>query len=490
MSDPTSSGAVAPPGAATVPPPSPAPAGPATAPPATAPQGPPRPRRWGWPLSQPRRVVTTRPGRLRVLSAVLCLLSLFSGALTAWQVSARSSAADRVVTQGGDLSAKAAEIYRLLADADAAVATGFLSGRQEPRELRAQFDDDVAEASRLLARTAAKTTESAPAAGEIRALNAKLPYYSAEVESARANNRQGLPLGVAYLRAANDTMRDELLPTAKRLYDVETRQLNEDYGDARAWPWAALALSVVSLVALCWCQVREFRRTNRVFNRGLLTASVCCAVTLVWMAAGHGAARSELGSSDRHGAASIRVLNEARIAALQARGDENLTLVARGAVVTKRGMDAYEEGHRQQIERLVGKRTASTGSAAAEPDSVLGRAAALADDEDGREPVAAATRKTHEWRERHRDVRSADQAGEHQRAVDLLLSDGHGPQGSFKAVDGALQRALKSERKEFTRAAEDGADAFTALVPGAVVLGLLAAGGAVVGVGRRLSEYQ
>ncbi|GAA3063737.1 hypothetical protein GCM10020000_53990 [Streptomyces olivoverticillatus] len=93
------------------------------------------------------------------------------------------------------------------------------------------------------------------------------------METARANNRQGLPLGGAYLRYASDRMREELLPAARALYETETGRLGHDYDDAESWPWAALATGVVALGALGWAQRRNYLRTNRVFNHGLLTAT-------------------------------------------------------------------------------------------------------------------------------------------------------------------------------------------------------------------------
>jgi hypothetical protein len=60
----------------------------------------------------------------------------------------------------------------------------------------------------------------------------------------------------------------------------------------------------------------------------------------------------------------------------------------------------------------------------------------------------------------------------------------------FDKVDESLDDALKHEQREFTAAAEDGRGAFTGLQLGAAVLAVLAAAGALLGIGRRLSEYR
>ncbi|MFE0316203.1 hypothetical protein ACFW05_08620, partial [Streptomyces albogriseolus] len=60
----------------------------------------------------------------------------------------------------------------------------------------------------------------------------------------------------------------------------------------------------------------------------------------------------------------------------------------------------------------------------------------------------------------------------------------------FDAVDKNLATALEHEEAEFATAAGDGLDALTGLPAGAAVLAVLGAAGAVLGIGRRLSEYR
>lgn len=460
------------------------------------------PRRAAWRegVERARAAATTEPGRLRVIGALLAALVVAFGAVTAWQVSGRQTAADAVAEHSQPLSADAANIYRSLADADTTAASAFLAGGQEPTEVRRRYEEDIDRASKLLVRAAANTDGSATAREEIRRINELLPVYTGLVESARANNRQGLPLGGAYLRYANDTMRGKLLPAAGRLYQAETARLGEDYEAATSWPWAAIGTGVVALAALGWAQRRDFLRTNRVFNRGLLASAAASAVVLLWLAVGHGLARAALTDSDEHGAKSLHVLNEARIDSLRARGDENLTLVARGAVVVdedgeNQGKDAYEVGYAEEMSGLIGDDGADAGSiaggkAGAAPGSLLARARDLADDGAGRAPVDEAVTRVREWQVRHKSARAADDAGNYNDAQAKVIG-GEGSTGeSFDQVDALLAKALDHEQREFKRAADDGRGALTGLAPGAGVLALLGAAAALLGIGRRLSEYR
>src|SRR5581483_7133204 len=83
----------------------------------------------------------TVPGRLRSVGALLALLVLVFGALTAWQVSGRATASADVVNHSAPLSDGAAQLYRSLADADTAAATGFLQAGQETAAVRTRYND-------------------------------------------------------------------------------------------------------------------------------------------------------------------------------------------------------------------------------------------------------------------------------------------------------------------------------------------------------------
>ncbi|MEU6080781.1 hypothetical protein [Streptomyces sp. NPDC047108] len=467
------------------------------------PQPPPPARRTAWSegVDRLRAAATTEPGKLRIIGAVLAALVVLFGATTAWQVSERADAAESVARRSQPLSADAASIYRSLADADTTAAEGFLTGGQWPREVRERYERDIGTASALLVQAAAASDPSDPAGRHVRTLNAQLPVYTGLIEQARANGLQGLPLGGAYLRHANERMRSELLPAARALYDAETDRLGSDYDDAEAGPWLALGSGVVALTALVWAQRRDYRRTNRVFNPGLVAAGAASAVVLLWLATAHTLAWSGLTTSYEDGARSLRVLNEARITSLQARGDESLTLVARGAVLNGDGQDFYEAGYRSAMNRLAGTGDGGGPGGDGEGDGkggkagtgrpvLLGTAASLADDREGSAPVAACADAVRDWRSLHREARETDDNGEYENALRKVIGAGDTTGRHFDRIDASLQQAMAHEQREFAHAAGDGRSALTGLPPGAVALALLGGAGAVLGIGRRLSEYR
>ncbi|MFJ3339011.1 hypothetical protein [Streptomyces sp. NPDC086766] len=459
--------------------------GPSPVPPAPVPPGPPGPPRrtaFAEGVDRLRAAATTEPGRLRVIGAVLALLVVAFGAVTAWQTTDRATAADDVLHSSQPLSSDAADIYRSLADANTMATSGYLAGLQETTATRERYENDVRTAAAKLVTAAANSDPGSPSAATITRLNELLPRYKGLVESARANNRQGFPVGGAYLRTANDTMQNQMLPAAEDLYQKENQRLSADYADATPYPWAAIALGVLALAALAWAQHRNYRRTNRVLNHGLVAASAATAVVLLWVVVGHTVARAGLNGSYAHGVRSLSVLHDARIASLKARSDENLTLVSRGAetktLPDKTVMDAYDYAYDQEIAAL---------------GRTLARAGALADDSAGTEPVKVAGQSMKVWKSRHALARQANDSGDYQKARDRVIGTAAADQSTgecFDNVDKSLKSALDHETGEFQQAAGDGRAAMTGLTAGSAALAVLGAAGALLGIGRRLSEYR
>ncbi|WRZ92867.1 hypothetical protein OHB54_29765 [Streptomyces sp. NBC_01007] len=447
-----------------------------------APGAPPRRTAWAEGVDRLRAAATTEPGRLRIIGAVLALLVVAFGTVTAWQMTQRSAAADNVLHSSQPLSASAADIYRSLADANTAASSGFLAGGQETKASRDRYEGDIRTAAAKLITAANSADPGSPSARTISQLNELLPEYKGLIERARANNRQGYPLGGAYLRYANDKMQHDMLPKAGQLYDRENQRLSADYADAKPYPWAAIALGLVVLGALAWAQRRNYRRTNRVLNQGMAAATAASLVVLLWLTVGHTVARSGLNESYDHGVRSLNMLHAAQIASLKARGNENLTLVSRGAQTKtladgKTAVDLYDYSFDQDMKTLT---------------KSLAVAADLADDQSGEKPVQAATANMTEWKLRHKEARKADNDGQYQLALDRVIgSADKKPTGDcFDGVDKNLTLALTHEESEFQRAASNGLGAMTGLPVGAAVLAVLAATGAVFGIGRRLSEYR
>jgi hypothetical protein len=273
-----------------------------------------------------------------------------------------------------------------------------------------------------------------------------------------------LPLGSAYLREASGLMREQLLPAAARLYQSRTDQLAADRGAAAGLPWVALLLIVVSLGALAVGQIYLARRTHRVLNLGLTTATVAVLALLVWLVVSWAGAASALHAGERDGSAQVELLSQVRIHALQARGDEALTLVAHGSG------DAFEKDFTAELRGV----TWTLDQAARSPAvrDAIGKAAA--------------------WQAAHTKVRAADDSGQFAQAVTLAIgsSDQTGATASFNALDADLAKSIGAASAAFDADAARAGQSLSGTGVGFLVLTLALLVGVVIGLQRRIGEYR
>lgn len=411
--------------------------------------------------------------KLLLLLLVLLVLVVLWGGVAGSAVAGHAAAAGNVLSVSEPLSLDAQRIYRSLSDADATEAAAFLSGGQETLALRQQYQADIAQAAREL--EAATAAAGRSSAGPLLAtLSAGLPVYAGLVETARADNRLGLPLGAAYLRDASGLMRSTLLPAARELYAQENAQLAAASQRATSLPYAAYIVALLAAIVLVVSQRWLARRTRRVVNPGLVVASVAGVVSLIWLVTAFGVASAQLDSAREHGSTPVEALARADIAALGAHADESLTLIDRS------GDDSFQENF-VSLQKQLGPG----------PGSLLTTAASAAKGSPGAVETGAAVRTAPRWYAAHREVRSLDDGGHYANAVRLAIGSRPGDSGAFfSTLDGALTSAMASDQASFQAAAQSGQGALGGLEAGVIVLSLIMAGGVVWGISRRLTEYR
>ena len=427
----------------------------------------------------------TTPARLRLLLALLILLSLAWGVLAALTADQHASAAADVVAVSEPLSLDAEQIYTSLSDADATAANAFLAGGLEPAKARQRYQADITQAairieaaSALVGSSAARTqlpghlTKQASAAGtavgdDLAILSGQLPAYTDEVGTARADNRLGLPLGAAYLRQASGLLRETLLPAASDIYIRESTLLTSASAQATGLPLivvaaiAGLGLGYVLFRSSRWLS----RHTHRVVNYGLLLAALAGLVSLVWLVAAFVLGRGDLLHAQQQGSAPAQAFARAEVAALQAHADESLTLIDNG------GDDAYQKDYVAQ-QKILGPG----------PGTLL--AAVQAAGGPGSD-VAAQARA---WYKAHAALRAKDDGGSHAAAVQSALNGDAA--ASFARLSTTLSQGINDHQAVFAASARSGRDAFTGLAVGMIVASLVMVGGCAWGLSRRLAEYR
>jgi len=277
-------------------------------------------------------------------------------------------------------------------------------------------------------------------------------------------------------------MRQRLLPAAQRLYQTDNDQLADDRADASALPWLSILLLAGALVGLILAQRFLARRTRRLLNVGLVVATASGLIAVIWLVVSWAGVQANLTASDRDGSAQVATVVEVRIAALQARADEALTLVARGS-----GGD-FEKHFGESMTALSG----SDGNGGA-----LARARGQATDPSVRDALAQATTAVTDWRAVHTKLRDLDDRGQYPQAVTLAIGDPAVADGdpasaasAFNRVDDALAAAITSANHAFDDRARSADAATTGAAVGLAILMLIAVAGLIVGLQQRIAEYR
>jgi hypothetical protein len=427
-----------------------------------------------------RRSAGTTPGRLWTMLGGLLVLTIVA-ALVGWLAAgAARGGTKRVAGTTEPLLVNAESIYTALADADATAAQAFLSGGLPPAEQTQRYKDDIAQAGGQIAAAAAKAGDAGVAADAISTLTAQLPVYTGLVEAARANNRQGFPVGAAYLAQASALSRSQLLPAAQKLFTQEQSDLADDYHGARATAGAVVAglLLLLLIGALLVVQSRLYRRTHRVLNLPLVAASVLAVVLFAVFTGVFTTQHSRLGRAQADGSDPVVVLAQARIAALRQRADESLTLVARGAD------PQYEKDFQDQQAVLGTDQKAGLLDAAA-------RQAGDSGDPVARQRVVDIRSAARGYAQVHQKIREQDGKGQFNDAVRLATSaEPDSAPAVFARLDTALATAITADQRAFEEAAGDAGGGLGVLGWFVPVFGLAIAGLAVLGLRARLREYR
>jgi len=412
--------------------------------------------------------VATTPGRLRLLSIAATVAIVVAWVVVLGAVSHRRAGVTAVATRSEPSVVLAQRIQTELTDADSSAANGFLAGGLEPGAQVQRYQQGLASAADDLAQAAAQSGS----AGPVRTIAEQMAVYAGLVQAAKADNRQGLPVGAAYLRSASQVLHTQILPAAAALAQGSAHRLDSGAGAATALAdvLAVLAVTVLALAALVATQVFLSRRTRRALNIGLALSTVAVVALGSLVLAGLASERSALVSADEHGYASAARLAQAEVLAFQARGDESQALIARG---NGRVYDA-------DFDAAVAALRSALASAAGSVTTVQGVQA-----------VQAAGPALTAYVALDGAIRAADARGAHDEAVAIAV--GAAPGGSnpvFDTLRGALSSGVTSEQAAFAAEAASARHRLGPLPVVATVAAALAAILALAGVQPRIDEYR
>ena len=418
----------------------------------------------------PRLMGRSTPARLRLITAGLALLALLTGLVAALATTQRQSATSASWQTAEPLMVTAQDIDTSLSDADTTAAASFLQGKLEPAALQDRYSGDITKASAEIAIAAQQAGADASVGGALKTLSIDLPVYTGIVSNANFNERQGYyPLAAAYLAEANNLMRTNLLPAAAQVYATESSRLASDQDQAVS-PWlatVAVCAFVALLGALFMTQRWLSRRFHRTWNVALAAATAFVFGIGLWATISFVTQNAGVNSAQTTGSQPVSTFTQARILALRARSDDELTLLTRDSDAT------YQEDFRSTqaaLKRLV---VANSNANRAE-----------------RQQLAAARQDVVAYDTVHAQIRQDDPD---EFAAAVGLAKGAGP-ADLPAASGRLNAALASGIQDgqanFDNAAPAASSDLDGLVWGIAVGMILVAGLIVLALRQRIEEYR
>ena len=433
--------------------------------PTTAPSPPPAQTSGG-------ETASSTPTRLRTLQVLVAISCLALGLALIVSASTRSGQIDQA-ERASDLVVATQDVRSALGRADAASVNAFLAGGVDQPEQRLRYSTALEDAGVALQRagsaagpgpTAAPTTAATNAAAAVSELQRLLPIYSGLIETARANNRQQLPLGAAYLRAASQLLRTEVaeqLGLLRVAGDESLREVDQDI--VGGFGLIPLALVVVVLGVFVGTQRWLAVRTRRLLSPGLLGAGLVLLAGLVWVATSIGNSAQAAAAASAGGYDRLSALTAIRADAFDQQASATFALVDRGA------------------------RDSFNAAAATAAQNVEARLAVFDDRGSGLDSS---------WRrylERSDAITAADEAGDAEGARDKVtaaISDPDSLSGRFEAFDEQVVVHLDIARQSLGSGLDQARSPLDRVRIVAAVMALVAAGLAAWGIQQRISDYR
>jgi hypothetical protein len=425
-----------------------------------------------------RRRRRTVPGSLRLLLIVLVVAAVAYGAVGTWTVIQHASAAQDVVSTSEPLSLAAQRMYQALSDADVTATTAFLIGPNVRLPARERYAADVSRAAaELTSLENATTTPANPRlVHSLATVAAGLPVYTGYVSQAQTQFLLGYRLTAGSLmQVASEEMHLTLLPAARASYAQENAALTAASAQATGLPWIVVVLVLAVALAFVLYRAQRWlsRSTHRVFNIGMLAATVALAVSAVWLIGSFAVARTDLQRAAGHGSVPAEALAQAAIDTQQARGYQVLNLISRSGDTT---FVKDFQAVRARLGPGPGTLLAAAGSASTGA---------------GGHWATVAGRDLQAWYFVIGQAYTLDSKARYTTETALVIGPGAAAStAGFARVEADLSKAIAGDDAVFHSGATAGRDAFTGLDVVIVLAATLMAAGCAWGLSRRLAEYR
>jgi CHASE3 domain sensor protein len=300
----------------------------------------------------------------------------------------------------------------------------------------------------------------------------------------------GAEISVDQFMEANRLMQQKILPASTALNKVNISKLDSIYNDYAknidTMFILMVVIGIVFIIILITAQVYLFRRTHRVFNAGLLIATMFFAASLIFTANALSSVKKDIFTAKNDAFTSINALWNARAVAYNAKSIESLYLLHEGTGIV------------QTADTINFNLSASKLCSDAKTAQANGKFEGYLNDElnnitfDGEQSVAQSTLSQWvKYVEADKKVRSLEYDSKHNEAVAVSVGTSAGQSDyEFTRFDEAIGKTIKINQENFDSSIDS---AFKTLNIFPIILAafmILVVAACMLGMKSRLDEYK
>jgi hypothetical protein len=431
--------------------------------------------------------LSTAPKKLKALLLLCLAASVISLGTTFWTYSSVRKVAQSIGMDTVPQIVAAKDIRATLASAHSNAMNAMLTKEKLGGKFWSLYRKDLDALHSKLVSASENITYGDEEREPLYTILSNISAYEYTVGGAVAN---GAELSVDQFMEANRLMQQKILPASTALNHANLTQLESTYSSYTKNISNVIAFvktaGILFLLILAFTQLYLFRKTHRVFNIGLLAATVIFSVSLVYSSVALNSVKSDLYTAKKEAFDSLNSLWSAKAEAYNANAIESLYLLHNGTGIVQTA-DTINFN-------LSAGRIASDNKAALSGGKFEGYLSDAANNITFPEEKKAVTGALQQWVKYvdiDRQIRSLEYDGKHSEAIALCVGDASGQSNyEFMRFDAGLGEVIKINQSNFDasiKAAFKTLNLFPYAIVGFLVLILATC---IFGMKARIDEYK
>lgn len=407
---------------------------------------------------------TNTPGFLRRWNVILLVLVAAFAVVGSVASLVMRSASQTTANNTAPALVGVQNLFASVAEANTAATAAYLSTSTsgvEDRVNRNLYQDAIRRAAAQAEEVSATIGADDETHEALKQISISLNDYAGRIEAARIANENDLPFADSRLREALEVVQVDVGQAVDALNARGQAQLATERDDGRILTWVAIALGIITLLALLVVQSGLLKRTNRILNPLLVVATLLIATVVGYLIVGPIARGQTLDNASSGGYDSIVTTSEIQTAAFDLQSKLSLQLL---------------QGDQEDLEPLFAEVTTKIDALDQDADSFREYSAAS----------ALGVRWTR-YEEVARLIVALSESGQRDAAVAEFQGEAL---STFNGLNTAIESALSDNRTQFLDGTVEASNAVGITPYLTIILPVLAALAIMLAIQRRLGEYR